>query len=78
MKIRYSNSRIPRTCVVCQKPTDNSKIYEDGGFAIRVMVCDKRSDCQSKVVLKETTKKMLRDLQSEVFTVSKEMEKSPK
>ena len=67
MKIRHANSKIAKKCVVCSDLTSSSKIYEEGGISIRVPVCGReQNDCQNKVVIKNLTKSMLRELRGEI------------
>ena len=70
MRIRHANSKITKKCVVCSTLTSSSKIYEEGGISIRVPVCGREENpgCQDKVVIKNLTKQMLRDLKQEINT----------
>lgn len=75
MRIRYANSKITKTCVICGNHTGSSKIYEEGGISIRVPVCGREeNDCQNKVIIKPLTKSMLRELKSEISNSNKELE----
>lgn len=68
MKIRHVHSHIPKTCVVCNAKSNSSKIYEEGGISIKVPVCDRDiSDCHSKIIIKDLTKDMLRQLKHEII-----------
>lgn len=75
MRIRYANSKISKTCVICGSHTGSSKIYEEGGISIRVPVCGREeNECQNKVVIKSLTKGMLRELKTEIGNSNKELE----
>lgn len=70
MRIRHASSKIVKKCVICNNFTSSSKIYEEGGISIRVPVCGKEDNavCQDKVVIKDLTKKVLRDIKDEINT----------